>query len=252
MKENYTDLQENMYKNYYKYSGESKLVEKIWSDAFGDNYPTGLNHFGFLTNTDLEMISRDLNTEHGDSVLDIGCGKGGPGLRLAEKHGLKLIGIDLIPEAIYEADLFKAKFDLDFEAKFKVGGFCEIPLSDSTIDVVISIDAFWMVHDKVTALNELKRVMKEEKKFVFTTWDSTYFDQTALLEECGYKVISIKETEKWKEYQTKVYNDILRFKEELKKELGAASNILISEATNVLPMLNSNSTVRRIYLSEVL
>jgi methylase of polypeptide subunit release factors len=46
------------------------------------------------------MSSTLLQDANADSMLDIGCGKGGPGLRLAEQLQLRLTGIDIIPEAV--------------------------------------------------------------------------------------------------------------------------------------------------------
>ncbi|MHA7059727.1 class I SAM-dependent methyltransferase [Aquimarina sp. M1] len=242
----YVELNENMYEKYYDHSGESSLVQKIWQDAFGDNYPQGIDHFGFLTNRDIAMFVDCLSDSNkGDVLLDIGCGKGGPGLKIAEEKQLKLIGIDIVEEAINKAELFKYNFELDHEADFRLGGFCNIPLEEKSVDNVISIDAFWMVKDREKALTEIKRIMKKNAKFIFTTWDSILFDQTPILEKNGFEVLYRNETENWKDYQTKVYKDILKYKNQLIKEMGESAQILISEATSAPLMLDV--TQRRFY-----
>ncbi len=247
--EQYEDLSEEMYKSYYRYSGKRDTLEKIWSNAFENNYPVGLSHFGFLTNADLAMFTSLLNTKQGDVILDIGCGKGGPGLKISEKKKLKLVGIDIIPEAIQKANLLKENFDLVYDPKFEVGGFCSIPLPDNSVDAIISIDAFWMVKDKEEALKEIKRVARNGAQFIFTTWDSIILDQTSLLDSHGFQVISKVETENWKTYQMRVYSDIVKYKDQIINEMGEAANILISEAETV-PLI-IDSSIRRFYNTSV-
>ena len=115
-------------------------MEKIWSEAFGDNYPKGIDHFGYLTQFDLQVIAEKLSLDPGSTLLDIGCGKGGPGLKLAQQMDLKLTGIDVIPEAIDQANRFKAEWKLAHPAHFEIGQFYQIPLGDQSMDAVISID----------------------------------------------------------------------------------------------------------------
>ena len=247
--EQYEDLNEDRYKSYYRHSGRSETLEEIWSNAFGNNYPVGLNHFGFLTNTDLKMFISLLTTKQGDVLLDIGCGKGGPGLKIAEEKKLKLFGIDIIPEAIGEANLLKENFNLSYKPKFEVGGFCNIPMPSNSVDSIISIDAFWMVKNKVEALKEIKRVAKSGAQFIFTTWDSVLLDQSLLMTAHGFQVISKVETEQWKMYQMKIYSDILKYKDQLLEEMGEAANILISEAKTVPLMIDAS--IRRFYHASI-
>ena len=84
-------------------------------NVFSSNYPTGLDHFGFVTNADMKMFTSLLNSKQGDILLDIGCGKGGAGFKIVEFKKLKLVGIDIIPEAIHQTKLLQKKFDLNYK-----------------------------------------------------------------------------------------------------------------------------------------
>ena len=88
------------YQSYYRFPARSRWMDKIWKEAFEEQHPEGIDHYGYLTNHDLRMSSTLLQDANADSMLDIGCGKGGPGLRLAEQLQLRLTGIDIIPEAV--------------------------------------------------------------------------------------------------------------------------------------------------------
>lgn len=220
-------------------------MAKIWSVAFGDEFPLNLDHYGYTSLTDLKTIAEKIELDEGAILLDVGCGKGGPGLEIAQKLNLSLIGIDLIPGAIIQANKMKERYKLAFPASFEVGEFKEIPLEDNYADVVLSFDAFWSVEDKVKALDEVKRVMKPGSKFIFTHWDIQNFDPTSIFEKSGMRLISRTETPDWNEYQKKVYEGIIRHQRELVSEMGDSAAMLIYEATSSMAYLNSS--IRRIY-----
>ncbi len=212
-------------------------MEKIWSEALGSEYPSGLEHYGYLTKTDLNKIADLLQLEGSDIFLDIGCGKGGPGFKLAEGSGAKYLGIDIVPEAIDQAREFASRFDLEREALFSVGEFYNIPLEDALVDHVISIDALWAATDKVFALKEVGRVLKPGGRFVFTHWDLKTQDPLPYFEASGLSLISRSETPKWLSFQTKVYEGILKYQDDLLAEMGDGANMLIYEAGASMPHL---------------
>ncbi len=249
MAEQHEDLNQVYYRYYYQFPNRSHWMEKIWSEAFGDNYPSGLDHYGYLTQHDLRAIADRLQLAPGSSILDIGCGKGGPGLRLAEQLKLRLTGIDIIQEAVAQADAFQEKFDLAYPAHFEVGEFYAIPLPDDSVDAVMSIDSLWAAPNKIQALTEIKRVMKPGAKFIFTYWDLLALDPIPYFEATGLTFIAREDTPDWKAYQNKVYDGILAHENELIAEMGASANMLLYEAKASPPYLDLS--VRRIYHLEL-
>lgn len=223
-------------------------MEKIWADAFGEDYPAGLEHYGYLTRQDLASLSALLDLQPGSSLLDIGCGKGGPGLRLAETGNLQLTGVDIIPAALDQAREFQQAFQLKYPATFAEGGFLTLPLPDESMDAVLSIDSLWTVPNKIEGLAAVKRVMKPGARFIFTHWDLLAVDPVELLEQSGLKFISRQDTPNWKTYQEKVYAGIHQYQEELVAEMGEAANMLLYEAQASPPYLDLS--VRRIYVFE--
>ncbi len=236
------------YSEFYKFNKRSKWIEKIWSEVFGDQYPKGLEHYGYVTNYDIQIITENLKLKPGNILLDIGCGKGGPGLRIAETLDLKLLGIDIVKEVIEQAKIFKENFNLNHEALFHQGEFYNIPLDDEVVDGIISIDAFWTVTDKIFALKEVQRVMKSGAKFIFTYWDQKANDPLPTFMESGLKFINRMETPNWKKYQLGVYNQILEHELEIIEEMGESASMLIYEARVSPPYLDQS--VRRIYIFE--
>lgn len=248
MAEQQVDQNQIYYQDYYRFQGRSKWMEKAWSDAFGEQYPAGLQHYGYLTNHDLSVFSSKLQLPQGASLLDIGCGKGGPGLKLAEQLSLRLTGVDVVEEAIIQAEAFKQSFSLSFPATFKTGHFYEIPLEDASMDAVICIDSLWAAPDKLQAMREIRRVMKLGAKFIFTYWDLHAVDPVPYFEQTGMRFISRGDTPDWKVYQQKVYEGILAHEQELVGEMGARANMLLFEAKASPAYLDLS--VRRIYEME--
>lgn len=249
MSEQGEDLNHVFYRYYYQFPRRSRWMEQIWADAFGDNYPAGLEHYGYLTQHDLSVFAERLQLAPGSTLLDVGCGKGGPGLWLAQQLQLRLIGVDIIPEAIAQADDFQDQFRLAYPAQFEVGEFYEIPLDDASVDAVISIDSLWAAPDKVIALREMRRVLKPGGKCLFTYWDLHTIEAIPFFEMSGLKFISRQDTPDWKNYQQRVYEGILAHEQELIAEMGGAANMLLYEAKASPPYLDLS--VRRIYEMEL-
>jgi len=243
-----TDVNAFYYQHYYQFKGRSQWMEKIWSEAFGEHYPPGLEHYGYVTQTDLDTIAAMLPCVPGDSILDIGCGKGGPGIKIAQARQLQLNGIDIVAEAVEQAKEFVKGFDLEHPVQFLHGQFYSIPFDDAVFDAVISIDSIWAATDKLQALTEVKRVMKPGTQFIFTHWDLVNVESIPIFEESGLKFVSRSETPHWKEFQRKVYEGISSHETELVLEMGAAANMLIYEATASPPHLDNS--VRRLYCME--
>lgn len=242
------DVNKSYYQHYYQFKGRSQWMEKIWSEAFGEDYPQGMEHYGFVTQSDLENIGQMLSCSPGDSLLDIGCGKGGPGMKIAQQRQLQLNGIDIVSEAVEQAQAFVQHFALEHPAQFIPGQFYAIPFDDQVFDGVISIDSIWAAPDKVRALTEVKRVMKPGSQFIFTQWDLLEEESIPIFEESGLKFVSREETPNWKDYQRKVYAGIAAHEAELIMEMGSGANMLIYEA-NVSPS-HLDLSVRRIYCME--
>lgn len=108
-------------------------------------------------------IVAELALPPGATVLDLGCGEGRHAIRLAERFGLNVIGVDPVAPhlELSEAALEAANSRLQARVRFEPGRTESIPLGDNTVDLVWCRDV--MVH--VSALNqayrEMRRVLRE-------------------------------------------------------------------------------------------
>jgi SAM-dependent methyltransferase len=99
------------------------------------------------------------------SVLDIGCGIGGPARVLAETCGCKVTGVDL-SEPFVEAGRYlnKRTGQLD-RVSFALGNALDLPFDDAEFDIVLLQHVAMNIADRALLYREIRRVLKAGAKF---------------------------------------------------------------------------------------
>lgn len=97
----------------------------------------------------------------GHTVLDVGCGAGADACVAALHVGDtgKVIGVDCTPAMISKAREIAMQSALD-NIEFYEADFINLPISDNSVDVVISNGAINLSEDKDKVFHELHRVLK--------------------------------------------------------------------------------------------
>lgn len=101
----------------------------------------------------------------GEVVLDLGSGGGFDVFLAAQKVGPKgrVIGVDMTPEMVSKArrnvEAFHENMGLD-NVEFRLGEIEHLPVTDSSVDVVISNCVINLSHDKAQVWREIARVLK--------------------------------------------------------------------------------------------
>jgi ubiquinone/menaquinone biosynthesis C-methylase UbiE len=192
----------------------------------------------------LRSIAENLNIGPGKTFIDLGCGRGGPGLWIARETGANYVGIDLTENAIKQANNRSLDFKIDGTSKFQVGNMCSLKFPESSFDGAVSIDVIIFVPDPLAAIREAARILRPKSFFVFTTWENKRShrvkDYRPYLRDTGFKIISYSETPNWKQRQQEVYQKTLELKDLLIKDMGRDGAFLyIMEAKDYLPILNN-------------
>jgi len=117
------DLFLQMFNNIHAGLGKHKTITNIFRDAFGDEYAEEALPFGYVTKTELENAVKQLNVGKGQTVVDLGCGHGGPGLWVVSKNEANLIGLDMSDKGIENATKRIKEFSLVGEVRFQVASF---------------------------------------------------------------------------------------------------------------------------------
>jgi ubiquinone/menaquinone biosynthesis C-methylase UbiE len=105
-------------------------------------------------------LIRALGVDRNSRVIDIACGKGTTAILLAEKFGCEVVGIDLAPELIDEAIHLTKKSGLRGKITYQVGDALGLPFDDDEFDIAISQAMLVLIEDKVSAIQEAKRVIR--------------------------------------------------------------------------------------------
>jgi ubiquinone/menaquinone biosynthesis C-methylase UbiE len=139
--------------------------DEVRRQTYGDD----LGQSGWLTADELERFAEWLDLDAGSRLLDVGCGAGGPALRLAEMLGLTIVGVDILPEAIATARQLARERGLDGRATFvELDAAGQLPFDDASFDAVLSVDAMCHLPDRLRILEELHRVTSPGASILFT------------------------------------------------------------------------------------
>jgi SAM-dependent methyltransferase len=178
--------QEDRYGPVLSSQGRSPVLKAIWRGVYGPDYPEEVEPFGFLTRTELRHILAELRIDPGSRLADLGCGRGGPGLWIARQTSAYLVGLDIAAEAPVEARHRIGSFGLGGRAGFLAADCSRIPLRTGAFDAAMSVDALWMILDKMGAVREIARILRPGARLVFTTWQPTYLNYADLLRSAGF------------------------------------------------------------------
>jgi SAM-dependent methyltransferase len=238
--------------NLYYGIEKGKYYQSIRKKAFGDEYPEGLDPDGYITMSDLHNYVKYLNRRPENTIIDLGCGKGGPGMWIAREIGCNYVGIDKSHKAIEIANRRIKEFGTEDKMKFITGDFSSIKFSDNQFDGAISADALQMIHDPSATqqvLYEIHRILQIGAPFLFICGEVHFpnrvSDYRPLLEKAGFKIEKYDEIPDWKRPRRLVLQQILESRDVLLKEAGKlGASFIVNEALTDLPVLDR---LRRIF-----
>lgn len=204
----------------------TSIQADLMEQAMGGEYPRELGPYSWISRRELATIASVVQ-DTGPLLLDVGCGRGGPGLWVAAETGAHLTGVDIAQTGLDAAE--ESAGALGIDARFALGGFDRIPADDGAFDVVMSIDAFLFAPDKQAGAAELARVLRPGGRLVMTSWD--YHSQPAgrppqvedhrtLLEAAGLDVERYDETDEWEPRIRSFAEGLLAHADEIAAEQG--------------------------------
>lgn len=207
----------------------SAVRQRIWRDVFGPEYPEGVEPYSYVTVTELHRFAEEVQVNAGQCLVDIGCGRGGPGLWVTAATGARLIGVDIASSALAAARRRADGLGLADRVEFRTGSFEDPGLADGSADAVMSVDALLFAPDKAAALANLARILRPGGRLVLTSWDyhgqpvgrpPQVADHRPLLEATGLSLVAYEETVAWRERQERTGAQLLAAAEELAAESG--------------------------------
>jgi ubiquinone/menaquinone biosynthesis C-methylase UbiE len=190
-------------------------LRRVWEVAAPD-LPPKVEPFSFVSASLLRHVAQALGLSPGQTLVDLGCGRGGPGLWLAREADVSLVGVDFSSVAIDQATQRAALFGLADRARFVVGDLTRTGLPGASADAAVSIDAFHFAADPSAAAAEARRVLRPAGRLVLTNWqpedpgDSrlrprSRIDWPPLLHNAGFTSIEMQDRAEWHDLYTRVY-----------------------------------------------
>ena len=150
-----------------------RATEMALSDGtFGENL-----HFGYwdgaenlseaaIRLTDV-MVDR-LRVDPRSHVLDVGCGVGGPALRIARNTGAAVTGVNISAEQVAAATRLAGEAGLAELVDFRHGDAMDLPFPDDSFDAAIAIESIIHVPDRHRVLAEIARTLRPGGRLVLT------------------------------------------------------------------------------------
>jgi SAM-dependent methyltransferase len=111
-------------------------------------------------------VAEHRTPEPTDTVLDVGCGIGGPGRFLADRFGCSVLGVDLLPLRVEVAQALTDRTGLSERITYRVADATNLPVDDGALAQVWMLDVGIHVHDKKALFAELARALRPGGIFV--------------------------------------------------------------------------------------
>lgn len=94
------------------------------------------------------------------TVLDVGCGVGGPSRYLALQYGCRVVGVDLTDAFVKAATMLAEKLKLSDRLEYRQADALDLPFEDAAFDVVWTQHVQMNIADKQGFYAEIARVLK--------------------------------------------------------------------------------------------
>lgn len=105
-------------------------------------------------------VASYLPATDGVRLLDVGCGRGGPALHLADRFGFHVTGVDLVPYNIEMATENARGMHLDSE--FVIGDATQLPFTASSFTACTAIDALVYLSDRNSVFAAVADILEHE------------------------------------------------------------------------------------------
>jgi ubiquinone/menaquinone biosynthesis C-methylase UbiE len=156
--------------------GFTRVQRSVWlRTTFGavldPDLPADVEPFSFVPLQGLREVAAALQLNRGEALVDLACGRGGPGMWVARETGAVLVGVDGSEVGVGQARARAGLFGLEQTARFVVGDLAATGLPDACADGVMSIDAIQFAPDPLACAREVLRIVRPGRWFALTNWE---------------------------------------------------------------------------------
>ncbi|WP_149184822.1 methyltransferase domain-containing protein [Streptomyces sp. TRM49041] len=157
-----------------------ELYDRLTLNAMNDGTFNPNVHIGYWDTPDSEATIEEamdrltdvfierMGITDASHVLDLGCGVGGPGLRVVAHTGARVTGISVSEEQIKTANRLAAEAGVADRAVFQHGDAMKLPFADGSFDAVMALESICHMPDRQQVLTEVSRVLVPGGRLVLT------------------------------------------------------------------------------------
>ena len=143
----------------------AEVYAEVRRAAFGED--VGQN--SWLTLDELERFVSRLQLQSTARLLDVGCGSGGPSLRVACLTECQIVGVELYDEAVAEGTRLAHEAGLEGRATFlQADASAKLPFEGSSFDAILCIDAINHLSDRPRVFADWTRLLRPGGRLLFT------------------------------------------------------------------------------------
>lgn len=202
---------------------------------------------GFLSFGGTEFLDKLFHgiSLQGKKILDVGCGLGGPARYLAEKYDVEIIGIDIEPDVIMQAQSIHAVASLKGTLSFSLVEKNDFPFREDSFDLIFGNVSWLHVENKPFFFKKLYPLLKTGGYLLSSDWMhrtpyysedlqrflsidelnyslTTQRDYEMALKDAGFEVLSSEDISEFmiKEFKIIYHNHFGPLGEKIKKHYG--------------------------------
>lgn len=112
------------------------------------------------------LVLERIGLTEGSTLLDVGCGLGGPSRMAADRYQARVTGVDLTPELVEAANALAARVGLAERCRFLMAHGETLPFEGRCFDAAMMIHVGMNVPDKGSVFAEVHRVLAAGSVFL--------------------------------------------------------------------------------------
>jgi cyclopropane fatty-acyl-phospholipid synthase-like methyltransferase len=112
------------------------------------------------------FVAMQLEIPRGGRVLDAGCGVGGTSLFLAERHGLRAVGVSLSREQLKRARRYADRSTAEHRPQFALADYAHTGFPSASFDGIFAIESACHAPSKLELLREARRLLRPGGRLV--------------------------------------------------------------------------------------
>ena len=148
----------------------SPVRDAIVARALG--LPPELQPTGLLTWQGIAEVRQALDLSGDGLLVDVACGRGGYGIEVARRTGVRLVGVDFSTVALEQARVNGARMLPAGRSEFRVGTLAATGLPDAVANGLMCVDALQFADPLLAALGEFHRVLVPCARLALTCWEA--------------------------------------------------------------------------------